>query len=111
RAHPDIEINVVDPLARKGYRFKGTATVYVEGPAFAEFVAFYTRQGVREAARRIRSVVLVKVERALPLISPTYDFGATEEEVRTQWKAYAEGLELARDEAAPNDPTTSTTPG
>src|SRR5215470_4228083 len=97
RAYPAVEINVVDPLARKGYRFKGTATVYIEGPEFAEFMAFYTQQGVREAARRIRSIVLVKVERALPLISPAYDFGATEEEVRTQWKAYTEGLERERE--------------
>src|SRR5215470_1796326 len=92
RAHPAVEINVVDPLARKGYRFKGTAIVYSEGRKFEEFVAFYARQGVREAARRIRSVVLVKVERALPLISPAYDFAATEAEVRAQWKSYMERL-------------------
>ncbi len=29
-----VEINVVDPLVRKGYRFKGTATVLAEGPFF-----------------------------------------------------------------------------
>ncbi|WP_363325686.1 hypothetical protein [Thermogemmatispora sp.] len=27
---PALEINVVDSVARKGYRFKGTATVYDE---------------------------------------------------------------------------------
>src|SRR5262249_1206717 len=70
RIHPAVEINVVHPLARRGYRFKGTATVYTEGPVFTEIVAYYARRGMREAARRIRSVVLVKVERALPLISP-----------------------------------------
>jgi hypothetical protein len=93
---PVLAINVVDPLARKGFRFKGKATVYTEGPEFAAFVAFYIQQGVREAARRIRSIVLVKVELALPLISPAYDFGATEEEVRAQWKAYMASLEQAQ---------------
>src|SRR5215469_8479867 len=31
RHRPAIEINVVDPIVRKGYRFKGTATVVAEG--------------------------------------------------------------------------------
>ena len=31
RHNPAIEINVVDPVVRKGYRFKGTAEVVTEG--------------------------------------------------------------------------------
>jgi hypothetical protein len=31
---------------------------------------------------------LVKVERALPLISPGYDRDVTEEQVRAQWEKY-----------------------
>src|SRR5690242_14274306 len=34
RANPSVEINVVDQLVRKGYRFKGTATVHTEGSEF-----------------------------------------------------------------------------
>ena len=83
--NPSVEINVVDPLVRKGYRFKGTAEVLSEGPRFAEAVAFYRKRGSKSA---IRSVVLVRVERALPLISPAYDSGATETEVRAQWQRY-----------------------
>ena len=40
--------------------------------------------------------MLVKVERALPVISPAYDGGATEEEVRERWKRYWEALEQSR---------------
>ena len=90
RHNPAIEINVVDPIARKGYRFKGTATVLTSGPLFEEIVAFYRERG---SSNPIRSVVLVKVERALPLISPAYDQGATEEEVRERWKRYWDSLE------------------
>jgi predicted pyridoxine 5'-phosphate oxidase superfamily flavin-nucleotide-binding protein len=97
RANPAIEINVVDPMARKGYRFKGTAEVVSEGPRFEELVAFYERRGTQDARRRIRSVVLVRVTRALPVISPAYDFGATEEEVRAQWRAYWAGIERAEE--------------
>jgi len=90
RHNPAIEINVVDPIARKGYRFKGTAAVLTGGPLFEEILAFYRERGTSSP---IRSVVLVKVERALPLISPAYDQGATEEEVRERWKRYWASLE------------------
>jgi uncharacterized protein len=90
RHNPAIEINVVDPIARKGYRFKGAAVVLTGGPLFEEIVAFYRERGTSSP---IRSVVLVKVERALPLISPAYDQGATEEEVRERWKRYWASLE------------------
>jgi predicted pyridoxine 5'-phosphate oxidase superfamily flavin-nucleotide-binding protein len=84
-----VEINVVDPVARKGYRFKGPATVYQEGPFFEQAVAFYRQRGTTSA---IQHIVLVKVERAMPLISPVYDQGRTEEQVRHQWLQYWERL-------------------
>ncbi len=86
--NPAIEINVVDPFIRKGYRFKGTATVLMDGTLFAKIVASYEQQGVFDAPRRIRCIVLVKVARAMPLISPGYDRDTTEEQVRQQWEAY-----------------------
>lgn len=85
RENPAVEVNVVDPIARKGYRFKGHATVVGSGPSFDEIVAFYQERGVR---RPMRHVVLIQVERALPLVSPAYDSGATEAEIRTQWERY-----------------------
>ena len=89
RHNPAIEINVVDPILRKGYRFKGTGTVLTEGSMFDEVLAFYRRRGL---VREIRSAVLVKVERALPLTSPAYDLGAREEEVRERWERHYRSL-------------------
>jgi predicted pyridoxine 5'-phosphate oxidase superfamily flavin-nucleotide-binding protein len=86
--NPAVEINVVDWFVRKGYRFKGTATVLTEGAQFEEIRAFYERQGILDAPLRIRAVVLVRVEQALPLISPAYDRGVTEDQVREQWDRY-----------------------
>jgi hypothetical protein len=40
--------------------------------------------------------VLVKVERALPLTSPAYDLGASEEEVHERWESHYQAL--VRDE-------------
>jgi hypothetical protein len=42
-----------------------------------------------------RAVVLVEVERALPLTSPAYDLGATEEEVRGRWERRHEAISQA----------------
>jgi predicted pyridoxine 5'-phosphate oxidase superfamily flavin-nucleotide-binding protein len=89
RANPAVEVNVVDPFARRGYRFKGTATVLADGPAFEEAVAFYRARGSRLP---IRSVVRVAVARALPVVSPAYVDWTTEAAVRARWEAHYRAL-------------------
>jgi uncharacterized protein len=86
RYNPVVEINVVDPILRKGYRFKGRAQVLTEGALYEQIVTFYEQRGTQR--QRIRSVVLITVERARPLTSPAYDLGAGEDEVRRRWEAY-----------------------
>jgi uncharacterized protein len=88
RHNPAIEVNVVDPFLRKGYRFKGVGKVLTEGRAFEDILAFYEKQGVRDARKRIRSVVMIEVREASLMVSPLYDLGADEEEVREQWTRY-----------------------
>ena len=56
KANPAIEINVVDWFTRKGYRFKGIATVIEAGPRFEELVAFYEQPGPSDAPRRIHAI-------------------------------------------------------
>jgi len=81
-ADPRVEINVVDPLLRKGYRFAGRARVLISGPTFDRLAAEYARRGVKSP---IENLVLVRVEHAAPIVSPAYDTGATEDEVRSAW--------------------------
>ncbi len=52
-----VEVNVVDPLVRKGYRFKGIASVLESGPLYDKVKAFLTERGVKIA---IREVVLIQ---------------------------------------------------
>src|SRR5215207_6636870 len=92
KQNPAVEINVVDWFTRKGYRFKGNATVIEDGPLFNELVAFYDQQERSDAPRRIQAVVMVEVQRALPLVSPAYDREVTEDQVRTQWEEYYQQL-------------------
>lgn len=93
--NPAVEINVVDPVVRKGYRFKGTARVLTSGPLYEEIMGFYGAERYVAgplSGDRIHAVVLVKVDRAEPLISPSYDGGATEAEVSARWIRYWEAL-------------------
>jgi uncharacterized protein len=83
RKNPAVELNVVDPFVRKGYRFKGVGEVIVDGELFRQIMDFYRGRWVdaakSKAESRIRGFVLVKVERALPLISPAYDDTSSDE--------------------------------
>ena len=92
-ANPSVEVNVVDPIARKGYRFKGVATVLTDGPLFDDVLALY--RGRRQDYGP-EAVVLIRVERARPLVSPAYDRGRTEEDVRAEFFAYYDALNRPR---------------
>ena len=98
RSNPVLEVNVVDPVARKGYRFKGAATVLADGELFEEILAFYGSGDtpLQNARARVRHIVLMTVEQALPLFSPAYDFGLTEEEIVAIWWDYFESLQRSR---------------
>ncbi len=95
RRNPVIEINVVDPMVRKGYRFKGTATIVDAGAKYEEVTAFFKARGV---SNPVREVVLVKVERALPLVSPAYDQDRSEAEVRAAWERHHEAVKRGSEE-------------
>jgi predicted pyridoxine 5'-phosphate oxidase superfamily flavin-nucleotide-binding protein len=85
RVNPSIEVNVVDQLVRKGYRFKGTGRVYTEGEVFERGLQFYEARGTVRARERIHGIVIVEVDRALAVTSPAYDIGSTEEELRERY--------------------------
>jgi predicted pyridoxine 5'-phosphate oxidase superfamily flavin-nucleotide-binding protein len=80
-----MEVNFVDPFVRKGYRFKGRAEVVTRGGArFDELARHFSRHG--SIAERARCIVVLHVDRALPLVSPVYDDGRSEEsEIRRAW--------------------------
>ena len=79
RRNPSIELNVVDPLVRKGYRFKGPAVVCEPGTApYAEGLDLLRRAG-SSVADRVRAIVVIEVREARALVSPAYDDGITTE--------------------------------
>jgi predicted pyridoxine 5'-phosphate oxidase superfamily flavin-nucleotide-binding protein len=87
KQNPAIEINMVDPFLRKGYRFKGTAEVLSPGPEFDNVMTLFAdRQAGINAS--IRGFVMMTVTRALPVISPGYVGDVTEAQMLAQWEEY-----------------------
>jgi uncharacterized protein len=102
--NPSAEINVVDPMVRKGYRFKGVASVVTEGALYERILDFYrTERNLDEGRTRIRSFVLVKINEAMPLISPAYDQGLTEEQVREKMQHYFDSLQRKNSTTRPEE--------
>src|SRR5262249_20749629 len=52
RQNPSIEVNVVDPFLRRGYRFKGVASILESGTLYDEAIAFYKNRGSRVSTIR-----------------------------------------------------------
>src|SRR6266540_7129411 len=84
RRNPAIEVNVVDPIVRKGWRFRGRGELHSDGDTYERALALLADRGYDASPERIRTIVLIRVEEALPLVSPAYDNGASEGEVRAR---------------------------
>lgn len=81
---PRLEVNVVDPLSRRGYRFRGTGRILERSSLYGDIIAFYRGLGIRS---RISGIILVTVDSADEVTSPLYDAGMSEEEIRRIWRA------------------------
>lgn len=79
--HSGTEVNFIDVFVRKGLRVKGAADIVARDDE--RFDGLYPGWAAvwPDLAPRIRSIVLISVERALPVTTPPYDDGATEEEM------------------------------
>ena len=81
--NPSIEINVVNPLTRRGFRFKGIGTIHRTGEEFSKMLEIYKNMGIKS---KIGGIVIVKIEQIREIISPLYDLGVSEEEILEKWK-------------------------
>ena len=101
RHNPSVEVNVVDPLVRKGYRFKGVATILESGARHERGLAFFEARG---SVVPIREIVLIRVERAQAIDSPAYDLGMSEDEVRALWEKRWRVLRRGKPAKTPDAP-------
>jgi predicted pyridoxine 5'-phosphate oxidase superfamily flavin-nucleotide-binding protein len=83
--NPYVEINTVDQIGRRGFRFKGTAEILYSGEVFTFLVNdIHAREGTGVP---VNAAVKVRVSEARPLLSPAYFLieGVTEAQVRSVW--------------------------
>jgi predicted pyridoxine 5'-phosphate oxidase superfamily flavin-nucleotide-binding protein len=82
--NPYMEINVVDILSRRGYRFFGKATVVTSSDVLKIAIGILKAEG--EFNYPVAAIVMLKVEKAAPLISPGYMHVHSEWEMRDIYK-------------------------
>ena len=86
---PSIEINVIDPLLRRGFLFQGTARIVTDDDLFNEILNHYISIGIRS---KITDIVLVDINSIFQVTSPLYDLGVSEEEIISKWKQHYANL-------------------
>ena len=95
-SNPHVEVNVVDPIVRKGYRFKGTATVHTDGNDYERGMDVLRELGSTIGSERVRSIVVIEVTSAAPIFSPAYDDPATTEDgLAERWLRHHTALHSA----------------
>ena len=87
--NPDVEINVIDPLLRKGFLFQGKARIVNDKTVYEEILNYYRQNGIKSP---INSIVLVDVSNVSKVTSPLYDMGVSEEEIKSKWQKHFANL-------------------
>ena len=83
--NPSIEINVIDPFSRLGYRFKGLAQILSNGKDFENILDYFKQKGIKSS---ISHIVVVDVSSFSEITSPSYDLGLKKEDLVKKWKQY-----------------------
>ncbi len=85
-----VHVNVVDHFARRGWRFAGRARITAD-PAVLDAI----RSEYPGEAYPFEQAVLVRVEDARELVSPSYALGKTEDELRREYRELADTPSVA----------------
>jgi hypothetical protein len=83
--NPWMELNVVEQLSRRGYRFAGRAAVHhADSAAYAAGVQKI--YGAGPPPMTPAAVIVLSIEHAAPLLSPAYWRGTDETAIRAFWR-------------------------
>jgi uncharacterized protein len=83
--NPSIEINVIDPFSRMGYRFKGMANILSDGDDFKKILDYFEKKGIKS---KISDIITVDVKSFSKVTSPSYDLGLKKDDLVEKWKQY-----------------------
>ncbi len=83
---PRVEINFLDVLARNAVRVSGAAHIIRKSDA--DFTSLFAQMAKWEGYTQLMSaLVRIDITRAQLILSPAYDIGHTETELRAQYRA------------------------
>ena len=83
--NPSIEINVIDPFSRMGYRFKGIANILSDGDDFKKILDYFKKKEIKS---KISDIIIVNVKSFSKVTSPSYDLGLKKDDLVEKWKQY-----------------------
>ena len=83
--NPSIDINVIDPFSRMGYRFKGIASILSDGDDFKKILDYFEKKGIKS---KISDIIVVDVKSFSKVSSPSYDLGLKKDVLVEKWKQY-----------------------
>jgi len=83
--NPYLEINVVDPIVRKGFRFSGLGSIIRKGQTYDSILNHYRQIGVKSP---IGAIIIVEISKIQEITSPLYDLGFSEGEIKEKWKKH-----------------------
>jgi predicted pyridoxine 5'-phosphate oxidase superfamily flavin-nucleotide-binding protein len=89
--NPWIDVNVVDPVSRRGYRLFGKATLHREDEVYRKATDLIFEEEAAEY--NVNCVVLVELSSVEPLYSPGYDHVSDEYAMRKMWKGRRSRME------------------
>ena len=83
---PEIEVNFVDILSRRGIRIRSRAEICPRGtPEFAELLPAFSDLWP-DLLAKFNAIIRLPISQLRPLQSPAYETGTTEAELRDLWK-------------------------
>ncbi len=83
RTRPAVEVNFIDVLERKAVRVAGTAEVVGKTSASRQLLDVFEKDWP-DYLQYMTSFVTIAIGKAELILSPAYDIGHTEEELRSQ---------------------------
>jgi len=89
KSNPNVEINVIDPLLRKGFLFQGKARIVDDETLYEKILNHYRENGIKSP---INSIVLVDISSISDVTSPLYDLGISEDEIKSKWQKHFANL-------------------
>lgn len=96
-ANNTVDINFVDIFSRKGLRCKGIARfVRNDDEEFEKLMPPFRIQWGDDLCSLFHGIVVIEIQSASSLISPAYDIGSKESELRHYWHTYFTNLQPDR---------------